>query len=156
FSDSMVRHARDLATRLAGELSLTPSSFVVEAASNDGYLLQAYVEKGIRVLGIEPALNVAQAAEAQGIPTLTEFFDLEVARHVVADHGPGYVFHAPNVPAHVPDLNGFVAGIAALLAADGVAIVEAPYLRDMIDRCEFDTIYHEHLCYFSLTAVSSV
>jgi SAM-dependent methyltransferase len=156
FSDAMVLHARQLAEQLIADRSLDSTSFVVEAASNDGYLLQFYVEHGIGVLGIEPALNVAQAAERRGVPTLTEFFDVALAERLVTEHGAADVFHAHNVLAHVPDLNGFVEGIARVLAPDGVAVIEVPYVRDMIDRCEFDTIYHEHLCYFSLTALARI
>jgi SAM-dependent methyltransferase len=152
-SDAMLQHARALAEETIERRSLSSTSFVVEAASNDGYLLQYYVQRGIRVLGIEPALNVARVAEERGVPTLTEFFDTAVARQVVAGHGGAQVFHAHNVLAHVPDLNGFVEGIAVLLEEDGIAVIEVPYVKDMIDGCEFDTIYHEHLCYFSLTAL---
>jgi SAM-dependent methyltransferase len=153
FSDTMLRHAAELAMRVAREEQLGPQSLVVEAASNDGYLLKNYATLGVRVLGIEPARNIARAAVERGIPTREEFFGAEYARQLVAGGFRADVFHAHNVLAHVPDLNGFVAGVRTLLKPTGVAVIEAPYVKDMLDHCEFDTIYHEHLCYFSLTAL---
>jgi SAM-dependent methyltransferase len=154
FSDTMLQHAKVLVTRLIRERNLNASNLVVEIASNDGYLLQYYREQGISVLGIEPAVNVARVAqEERRIPTLTEFFDAKVARQL-REHGQqADVIHAHNVLAHVADLNGVVEGIHILLHPDGVAVIEVPYVKDLIDHCEFDTIYHEHLCYFSLTAL---
>jgi hypothetical protein len=105
------------------------------------------------VLGIDPAANIAKVAEQNGVPTLAEFFTRELGEKLAADGITPAVVHANNVLAHVPDLNGFVAGIAALLHSGGVAVIEVPYVKDLIDDCEFDTIYHEHLCYFSLTAI---
>ena len=154
FSDTMLSHARELAETMVERRSLTRDSLVVEAASNDGYLLRFYKEHGIDVLGIEPALNVARVAAQNGIPTLPEFFDADLARRLVVESRPANVFHAHNVLAHVADLNGFVRGISVVLAEDGVAVVEVPYVKDMLDRCEFDTIYHEHLCYFSVTSLA--
>lgn len=151
YSDTMVRHAADLAGRLAAARGLGPGSLVIEAASNDGYLLRAYQALGVPVLGIEPALNVAAEAEARGVPTLTAFFGRALAARLVAEGRRADVFHANNVLAHVPDLDGFVAGAAAVLAADGLAVFEFPYGPEMIEKTEFDTIYHEHLCYFALT-----
>ncbi len=137
------------------ERRLGPGSLVVELASNDGYLLQYYRRHGVPVLGIEPAENVAEVARRErGIPTLSEFFGAALARRLRDEGRRADVLHAHNVLAHVADLGGFVAGIGLLLADDGVAILEVPYVRDMVDRCEFDTIYHEHLCYFSLTALT--
>jgi SAM-dependent methyltransferase len=153
YSDTMVQHATALAERLIDERGLGPSSLVVEAASNDGYLLRTYRDAGVRVLGIEPAENVADVAEAAGIPTRTTFFTHELGHELVRDGVRADVFHAHNVLAHVPDLKGFVAGIEAVLAPNGVAVIEVPYVKDMLDGCEFDTIYHEHLSYFSLTAL---
>jgi len=153
FSDTMLGHARELAEAMVERRSLGPDSLVVEAASNDGYLLRFYKERGVDVLGIEPALNVARVAEQNGIPTLPEFFDPDLARRLAVERRPADVFHAHNVLAHVADLNGFVRGISLVLAEDGVAVIEVPYVKDMLDRCEFDTIYHEHLCYFSVTAL---
>jgi SAM-dependent methyltransferase len=125
----------------------------MEIASNDGYLLQHYVAAGVPVLGIEPARNIAAAANARGIRTRCEFFGRESARRLAAEGVAADVLHANNVLAHVPDLNGVVAGIATVLKPAGVAIVEVPYVRDLIEHCEFDTIYHEHLCYFSVGAL---
>jgi len=157
FSDTMVGHARVLATRLTAERSLSTSSRVIELASNDGYLLQFYRAAGIPVLGIEPAVNIARVAERErGIPTLCEFFGAGLAARLRAEGQTADVLHANNVLAHVPDLNGFVAGIAAILAPGGVAVVEVPYVGDMVDGLEFDTIYHEHLCYFSVSALDAL
>ncbi|WP_439621786.1 class I SAM-dependent methyltransferase [Gemmata sp.] len=157
FSDTMLRHAADLAARLIRTERLGPGSFVVEAASNDGYLLRNYLAAGVPVLGVEPARNVARVAvERHGVPTHTEFFTRDYARHLAADWLRADVFHAHNVLAHVPDLNGFAEGIRTLLKPTGVAVVEVPYVKDMLDHCEFDTIYHEHLCYFSLTALDAL
>jgi SAM-dependent methyltransferase len=154
FSDTMVRHAAALADRLVAERGLGPRSLVVEAASNDGYLLRAYRDAGVPVLGIEPAANIAASAEAVGIPTRAGFFTLDSARALAREGVVADVFHAHNVLAHVPDLNGFVSGIRTILAPDGIAVIETPYVRDLLERREFDTIYHEHLSYFSVTALA--
>ena len=138
------------------ERRLGASARVIEIASNDGYLLQFYKRAGVEVLGIEPARNVARVAEGKGIPTLCEFFGAEVATRLAAEGKRADVIHAHNVLAHVADLNGVVQGIATLLTPSGVAIVEAPYVKELIERTEFDTIYHEHLCYFSLTALDKL
>src|SRR5262245_1916320 len=153
YSDTMLQHASLLTARLTRERGLGPGSLVVEIASNDGYLLKGYASAGIPVLGVEPARNVARVAEASGIRTVAEFFDEALARTLAAAHGPDDLIHAHNVLAHVADLSGVVRGIGALLRDDGVAVIEAPYLRDLVDHSEFDTIYHEHLCYFSVTAL---
>jgi hypothetical protein len=155
FSDTMLRHARQLARRVVAERALGPNSLVIEAASNDGYLLQYYQQAGIPVLGIEPAHNIAKVArERHGITTLEEFFTTDFARQLAAEGKHATVFHGHNVLAHVPDLNGFVQGIRTILDdAAGVAIMEVPYVEPMIQNLEFDTIYHEHLWYFSLTAL---
>lgn len=155
-SDEFVEHSRRIAERLVEQRHLGPASLVVELASNDGYLLQHYARAGVPVLGIDPARNVAKAASDRGIPTLPEFFDLDLARKLAASGRRADVVHANNVIAHVPDLNGFVAGIAEILAPGGVAVVETPYLRELVDRLEFDTIYHEHVFYHSLTALRRV
>ena len=152
FSDTMLHSASVLAERLVRDRGLGSDSLVVEIASNDGYLLQYYAQAGVPVLGIEPAANIAAVAESErGIPTLVEFFGEDVARRLVGEGVRADVIHANNVLAHVPDLNGVVEGFAQLLKPDGVVVVEVPYLVDFIDRTEFDTVYHEHLCYFSLT-----
>jgi len=153
FSDTMLRHAEALVQQLIAQRSLNDQHLVVEIASNDGYLLQYYRQRGIPVLGIEPARNIAAIAEERGIRTIPEFFGEQLARDLVAQGIRAQVVHANNVLAHVADLNGFVAGIGLILAPDGVAVIEAPYVKDLIDHVEFDTIYHEHLCYFSLTAL---
>jgi SAM-dependent methyltransferase len=154
FSETMLRHAQELATRLIAARKLGAGSRVVEIASNDGYLLQYYQRAGIPVLGIEPAVNIARhAREERGIPTIAEFFGQELASGLADGGNTADVIHAHNVLAHVADLNGFVCGIGKLLKEDGIAVIEAPYVKDLIDQVEFDTIYHEHLCYFSLTAL---
>lgn len=154
FSDAMLNHARAIAQRMMQERKLHGASRVIEIGSNDGYLLQYYRQAGVPVLGIEPAKNVAAVArDERGIPTLDEFFGLALAERLRGQDERADVIHANNVLAHVADLNGFVAGIHLLLKDDGVAVIEVPYVKDMIDRVEFDTIYHEHLAYFSLTAL---
>jgi SAM-dependent methyltransferase len=156
YSDTMLRHASDLAARMISTRRLGHDSLVVEAASNDGYLLKNYRAAGVPVLGIEPARNVARhARETHNIPTREDFFTVDLARRLVAEGFRADVFHAHNVFAHVPDLNGFVSGIREILKPDGIGVIEVPYVRDMVDGCEFDTVYHEHLFYFSMTALES-
>src|SRR6266849_4629948 len=153
-SDAMLGHAQAIVERILKLQPLDANSLAVEIASNDGYLLQYYRQAGIPVLGIEPALNIARVArEQRGIRTLSDFFGAETAQRLVEQGERADVIHANNVLAHVPDLDGFIKGIRLLLKDDGLAVIEAPYVKDLIDRCEFDTIYHEHLCYFSLTAL---
>jgi len=154
YSDTVVESAKALVTHLVPARGLTPASLAIEVASNDGYLLQHYLHYGVPVIGIEPALNVAALAVERGIPTIHEFFGLQLAERLRAQGTAADVLHANNVLAHVADLNGFVAGVALVVKADGVAVFEVPYVRDLIDKTEFDTIYHEHLCYFSLSALS--
>ncbi len=156
FSDTMLRHAETLVARLLPSRQLTARSLVVEIGSNDGYLLQYYLRAGVPVLGVEPAANIARVAEQRGIPTRVEFFGRALAEQLGQQGKQADVVHAHNVLAHVADLNGFVTGLRLLLKNDGVAIIEVPYLKDLLDRCEFDTIYHEHLCYFSLTALDNL
>ena len=153
YSDTMLAHARSLVERIVADRKLKKEHLAVEIASNDGYLLCNYQRLGVPVLGIEPARNVARVAEAKGIPTIVEFFGRTLAERLTAGNRRADVIHAHNVLAHVADLNGVVAGIRTLLAPDGVAVIEAPYARNMIEGLEFDTIYHEHLCYFSASAV---
>lgn len=153
FSPALLQHSRENATELIRVRNLDASSFVVELASNDGYLLKNYVEQGIPCLGIDPADGPAKAAVKIGVPTLCTFFTTELARQMAGEGRSADVIHANNVLAHVADTNGFVEGIRILLKDDGVAVIEVPYVRDLIDHCEFDTIYHEHLCYFSVTAL---
>jgi len=153
FSDTMVQHARALVNRLIPTRKLDSQSLVMEVASNDGYLLQFYKQAGIEVLGIDPALNVAKVAQERGIPTLTEFFGESLAHQLLEEGKRADIIHANNVLAHVPDLNGFVEGLHLLLKEDGIAVIETPYVGEMIEHREFDTIYHEHLCYYSVTAL---
>ncbi len=155
FSDGMLRHARKLTAEIIATQKLRPTSLVIEVASNDGYLLQNYQAAGIPVLGIEPALNIARVAqEKNGVPTLCKFFGKDLAAQLEACGQQADVLHAHNVLAHVSDTNGFVAGLRIVLKDAGVAIIEVPYVKDLIDNVEFDTIYHEHLCYFSLTSLA--
>jgi SAM-dependent methyltransferase len=156
FSETLLSHSREHVGQLIAERHLGPDSLVIELASNDGYLLRNFVEQGIPVLGIDPAAGPADVAEAIGVPTLREFFGAEVAARLKAQGKVADVVIANNVLAHVPDVNGFVEGIAIILADDSVAEIEVPYVRDLIDRLEFDTIYHEHLCYFSITALDTL
>jgi SAM-dependent methyltransferase len=153
FSDTVLQNARDVVERLIPQRHLSSKSLVVELASNDGYLLQYYHQYGIPVLGIEPAVNIARVAVEHGIPTLPEFFSEEVALKLQKEGKCADIIHANNVLAHVANLNSFVAGIEHLLKDNGIAVIESPYVKDLIDRVEFDTIYHEHLCYYSLTSL---
>jgi len=154
FSDTMLAHAKKLVAQLLASRKLGPDSLVIEIASNDGYLLQYYKQASIPILGIEPAANIARVAEEErGVPTVCEFFGETLAWRLKEQGRCADIIHANNVMAHVADLNGFVRGLKLLLKDNGVAIIEVPYVKEMLDRCEFDTIYHEHLCYFSLTAL---
>jgi SAM-dependent methyltransferase len=154
FSDELLRHSREHAARLIEVERLGPRSLVLEIGSNDGYMLRHFVERGVPVLGIDPAPGPAAAAEALGIPTLREFFGPKLV--VLPEGRRANVIIANNVLAHSEDCNAFVAAVAALLDPDGVLTVEVPYVRDLIERCEFDTIYHEHRCYFSVTAARAL
>jgi SAM-dependent methyltransferase len=156
FSDTMLRHSKALADRLVAARKLNGTSTVVEVASNDGYLLQYYKRHGVRVLGVEPARNIAKVAEERGIPTRCEFFSHDLARKLTNEIQGADIIHANNVLAHVPDLQGFVAGLRDLIKPDGLVVIEAPHLLPMVDHIEFDTIYHEHLSYFSLTALDGL
>ncbi len=153
FSDAMLKSMHHLAERLIRQRHLDTTSLVVEVASNDGYLLQFYQQAGVPVLGIEPAINIARVAEEHGIPTICDFFGVDLAATLAARASYADVIHANNVLAHVADLKGFVEGLRRMLKPDGVVVIEAPYVKDLIDHTEFDTIYHEHLCYFSLTTL---
>lgn len=155
-SETLVRHARDLVDRVLTSRALDSQSLVLEIASNDGYLLQNYVEKGIPVLGVDPAENIAEVARRRDVPTLAEFFSNTLARQLASEGKTADVVHANNVLAHVADTNGFVEGIRTVLKPNGVAVIEVPYVRDLIEKCEFDTIYHEHLCYFSVSSLRSL
>jgi hypothetical protein len=153
YSLSWLKHAEEAAVRYAKDLKLGPDSFVVEIASNDGYLLKHFVEWRIPCLGIEPAANVASVAQSQGIPTLVDFFNLELARKLVKGGQRADLILGNNVLAHVPYINSFLAGAALLLQSAGQIIFECPYALDFLAKTEFDTIYHEHVFYFTLTSL---
>jgi SAM-dependent methyltransferase len=158
FSNALLEHARKnvearIASRKLSARKLSGQSLVVELASNDGYLLQFYKQAGVPVLGIDPAEGQARTANERGIHTLCDFFTVDLARRLRDEGKQADVVHGNNVLAHVADTNGFVSGIATILKPDGVAVLEFPYLRDLVEHCEFDTIYHEHLCYFSVHAL---
>ncbi|MEM6869092.1 MAG: class I SAM-dependent methyltransferase [Cyanobacteria bacterium P01_C01_bin.121] len=152
-SPRLIKHFRESAESIIESRQLGPESMVMEAASNDGYMLKNFAEKGIPVLGIDPADGPAEAAKKAGIPTRCTFFSKDLAAELKAEGHAADVFLANNVLAHVPDLNGFVEGIRLLLKETGVAVIEAPYLVELVKHGEFDTIYHQHLCYFSVTAL---
>ncbi len=156
YSDSWVRHARDYVDLAAERLGLGADSFVVEVASNDGYLLQHSIARGIRSLGIEPAANVAEAAVAKGVPTEVMFLGEETGRKVADIHGRADLVVANNVFAHVPDIVDFSRGLRELVARDGHVTIEIPHLLRLIDGNEFDTIYHEHYSYLSLLTTQRV
>lgn len=152
-SPTLLQHFAESAQAIMAQVNLDGTSLVVEAASNDGYMLKNFSAKGIPVLGIDPAKAPAKAAQDAGIPTICTFFGHSLAEELRSKGKRANVFLANNVLAHVPDLNGFVAGIRTILAEDGLGIIEVPYMVDLVDHCEFDTIYHQHLCYFSVTAL---
>ncbi len=156
FSDSWLDHCRRYRDSIVRRLDLDPSSQVVEIASNDGYLLQYFVESGIPVLGIEPARNVAAAAIEKGVPTRSEFFGQRLAEELEGEGIHADLLIANNVFAHVPDVNDFVAGISRLLARDGTATLEFPHLLRLLQETQFDTIYHEHYDYFSLATARRI
>lgn len=155
-SKSLVEHFRQSALDIIARRQLNDHHLVIEAASNDGYMLRNFVEQGIPVLGIDPAEAPAQKAQEAGIPTMCTFFSRELAEQLRAEGKMADVFLANNVLAHVPDLNGFVDGMKLILKEDGVAVIELHYVVDMVDHCEFDTVYHQHLCYFSATALDKL
>ena len=150
FSTTWVEHAGRYCGMIKKRLGLGPKSFVVELGSNDGYLLKHFVGLGVPVLGIEPAANVAEEAQKAGVPTLNAFFGRETAKEVVAERGHADLIVANNVLAQVPELNDFIAGMAHLVAPEGVITIEVPHLERLMDENQFDTIYHEHFSYFSL------
>ena len=156
FSEGWVAHAKRYCDAMRTRFGLGAGSFVVEIASNDGYLLQHFVQAGVPVLGVEPAANVAVAAEARGVPTDVAFFGVETGRRIAARGRKAVLMAANNVLAHVPDTKDFVGGFAALLAPEGVATFEFPHLMNLIDQVQFDTIYHEHFFYLSLVAVEKI
>jgi SAM-dependent methyltransferase len=156
YSDSWVEHARAYVDMISERLGLGPDSLVVELASNDGYLLQHFLPKGVPVLGIDPAANVAVAAEERGVPTLVEYFGRELAERLVAERGHADLVLGNNVLAQVPDINDFVAGVAVLLAPDGTTTFEFPHLARLVEGLQYDTVYHEHFSYFSLTSIRAI
>jgi SAM-dependent methyltransferase len=155
-SPYLLRHFRESALDIMERRDLDRDSLVIEAASNDGYMLKNFAECGIPVLGIDPAKAPATAAQEAGIPTMITFFGQELAEQLQGEGKSADVFLANNVLAHVPDLNGFVEGIHTILKDDGLAVIEVPYVVDLVDHVEFDTIYHQHLCYFSVTALDKL
>lgn len=156
YSDSWLKHSANYVAMISERLGLGAQSLAVELASNDGYLLQYFVERGIPVLGVEPAVNVAKAAEEKGVPTLVKFFGCQTARQMVADGQVADLIIGNNVLAQVPDLNDFVGGIRIALKPEGVATLEFPHLERLMAESQYDTIYHEHFSYFSLITVEKI
>lgn len=152
-SETIARHNEEYARTVAGLLKLQPSDLVVEVASNDGSLLEQFKALGLRVLGVEPAANIAAIAAQRGIHTLNRFFDGAGGRDIRARHGAAKAVIGNNVLAHVDDTQDFLRGAASLIDADGLVVIEVPYAREMLERGEYDTVYHEHLCYFSVAAL---
>ena len=156
YSDSWLEHASRYTDMIVGRLGLDGASTVMELASNDGYLLQYFVRKGIQAIGVEPAANVAAAAEKKGVPTVVKFFGRETARELAAQHGQVDLLIGNNVLAQVPDLNDFVGGMKTVLKPRGVITLEFPHLMRLMSENQFDTIYHEHFSYFSLITVEMI
>ena len=156
YSDSWLKHCEKYCNEMKARFGLSEQSFVAEVASNDGYLLQYFVRRGVPVLGIEPAANVAKAAIDKGVPTLVRFFGVQVAKELAAEGRTADLVIGNNVLAQVPDLNDFVEGLKILLKPDGVLTLEFPHLLRLIELNEFDTIYHEHFSYFSLISTIKI
>jgi 2-polyprenyl-3-methyl-5-hydroxy-6-metoxy-1,4-benzoquinol methylase len=156
FSDSWLKHCKSYVEQIIDRLKLDASKQVIEIASNDGYLLQYFKERDIPVIGIEPAANVAKAAVAKSIPTLVEFFGSRIAEELKEKNVQADLLIGNNVLAHVPDLNDFVQGLKILLKPHGVITMEFPHLLRLVERNQFDTIYHEHFSYFSLLVVDQI
>jgi SAM-dependent methyltransferase len=156
YSDSWLNHAKEYVNMMTNRFDISSDSFVVELASNDGYLLQYFKEKNVKVLGIEPCQNVADAAEKKGIPSIVEFFGVELARNLANKNKCADLIVGNNVLAHVPDINDFVGGMKIILKDDGVITVEFPHLMRLIEFNQFDTIYHEHYSYLSLVSVDKI
>jgi 2-polyprenyl-3-methyl-5-hydroxy-6-metoxy-1,4-benzoquinol methylase len=156
YSTSWVEHSRRYCEMAIQRFGLSASSKVMEVASNDGYLLQHFVASGVPVLGIEPAANVAQAAIARGVPTTVEFLGENTGRAIAREHGQANLVLGNNVLAHVPDINDFVRGLRELLAPTGAITMEFPHLARLIERNQFDTIYHEHFSYLSFSTVEQI
>jgi SAM-dependent methyltransferase len=156
YSDSWLKHSSNYVDVISRRLGLGEGSLAVELASNDGYLLQYFVKKGIPVLGVEPAVNVAKVAEAKGVPTLVKFFGCQTAQAMVANGQAADLVIGNNVLAQVPDLNDFVGGVRIVLKPGGVATLEFPHLERLMEEKQYDTIYHEHFSYFSLIAAEKI
>jgi len=156
YSDSWLKHSSDYVDMITKRLGLGRQSLAVELASNDGYLLQYFVNKGIPALGVEPAANVAKVAVEKGVPTLVKFFGCQTAREIAADGKRADLMIGNNVLAQVPDLNDFVGGITIVLKPGGVATLEFPHLMRLMEENQYDTIYHEHFSYFSLMSVEEI
>ncbi len=156
FSSSWIEHVKNYVDNIIPKLKLNRDSTVVEIASNDGYLLRFFKEKGIPILGIEPAKNVAEVAKKKGIPTIVDFFGTSLAKDLKKKNISGDLIIANNVLAHVPDINDFVQGLKVLLSSSGVVTAEFPHLLSLIENNQFDTIYHEHFSYFSFYTIQKI
>lgn len=155
-SQTWLQHCKDYSNKIVASLPNKSENLVVEIGSNDGVLLKEFIDKGITVLGIDPAITATAIAEKNGVPVLSEFFTKELASELVSQGKKASLLIGNNVLAHVPDINNFVAGIATLLKNDGICTLEFPYLPELLNRSEFDTVYHEHFFYFSLTALNAI
>jgi 2-polyprenyl-3-methyl-5-hydroxy-6-metoxy-1,4-benzoquinol methylase len=156
YSDSWLKHAENYTEMMIARFKLNPDNRIVEIASNDGYLLQFFKEKNFNILGIEPASNIAKVAKKKGIPTITKFFDIVLAKSLVKKGRKADLIIGNNVLAHVPNLNDFVQGLKILLNSNGIITMEFPHLLQLIKHNQFDTIYHEHFSYFSFFVVQKI
>ena len=156
YSQTWLNHAQAYANQMINQGWVKPGSFIAEIASNDGYLLQNFDQSQYRILGIEPAQNIARQANAQGIPTIPDFFGTDTADKLLTQYGPADLLIANNVLAHVPDINDFVQGMKHFLAPQGLITAEFPHLLQLMQHNQFDTIYHEHFSYFSLTTIQTI
>jgi len=153
-SDTMLKSAKELVERIIP--TLPKDAYIIEVASNDGYLLKNYINNNINSLGIDPAKNIAKIANDNGIPTLNDFFSEDLATKLASEGKKADIIHANNVFAHVPDIKGFIKGVKLLLKPHGKAVIEVPYFLDLVEKLEFDTIYHEHVFYFSIKPLKKV
>jgi SAM-dependent methyltransferase len=149
-SEALRKHFEGLATEVVTNFKLNSESLVIDIGSNDGTLLKEFKKHGLKVLGVEPAVNIAKIAEENGIKTISNFFSVDIAKKIVRENGKAEVITATNVVAHTNDLDGLLKGVSYLLKDDGVFVIEVPYLVDLLENVEFDTIYHEHLSYFAV------
>jgi SAM-dependent methyltransferase len=152
-SETIAKHNQAYARAVTDMLWLTKNDLVIEVASNDGSLLRCFQDLGVKTLGVDPATNVAAMARANGVETINEFFNHETAKRIRAERGPAKAVIGNNVLAHVDDTQGFLRGCKEVIDRDGLVIIEMPYLGDLLKRTEYDTIYHEHLCYFSVNSL---